>query len=69
MPLTYVLIFSLLGSVGALTGAGALLAFPRLHDRLKTILHHDSGLKKSLLQLAGLLAGSGTILLLHGALE
>jgi zinc and cadmium transporter len=38
MPLTYVLIFSLLGSVGALTGAGALVAFPRLHDRLKTIL-------------------------------
>jgi zinc and cadmium transporter len=38
MPLRYVLIFSLLGSVGALTGAGALVAFPRLHERLKTIL-------------------------------
>jgi zinc and cadmium transporter len=38
MPLSYVLIFSLLGSVGALTGAGALLAFPSLHQRLKTIL-------------------------------
>lgn len=38
MPLQYVLIFSLLGSVGALTGAGALVAFPKLHDRLKTIL-------------------------------
>lgn len=38
MLLTYVLIFSLLGSVGGLMGAGALLAFPRLHDRLKAIL-------------------------------
>ncbi|HKZ79080.1 MAG TPA: ZIP family metal transporter [Pyrinomonadaceae bacterium] len=38
MPLQYVLIFSLLGSVGALIGAGALVAFPKLHDRLKTIL-------------------------------
>ncbi|HLA11029.1 MAG TPA: ZIP family metal transporter [Pyrinomonadaceae bacterium] len=38
MPLLYVLIFSLLGSVGALTGAGALVAFPWLHNRLKTIL-------------------------------
>jgi zinc and cadmium transporter len=36
---------------------------------LAPILHHDSGLKKSLLQLAGLLAGAGTILLLHTALE
>ncbi|HSF24200.1 MAG TPA: ZIP family metal transporter [Blastocatellia bacterium] len=38
MRFTYILIFSLLGSVGALTGAGALLLFPKLHDRLKTIL-------------------------------
>jgi zinc and cadmium transporter len=38
LPLNYVLIFSLLGSVGALTGAGALVAFPKLHVRLKTIL-------------------------------
>ena len=38
MQLKYILIFSFLGSVGALTGAGALLAFPNLHDRLKTIL-------------------------------
>jgi len=38
MLLSYVLIFSLLGSVGALTGAGALVAFPKLHNRLKTIL-------------------------------
>lgn len=38
MRFTYVLIFSLLGSVGALTGAGVLLMFPKLHDRLKTIL-------------------------------
>lgn len=38
MSLSYVLIFSLLGSVGALSGAGALLAFPQLHHRLKTIL-------------------------------
>lgn len=29
MPLHYVLIFSLLGSVGALTGAGALRALPK----------------------------------------
>jgi len=32
---------------------------------LAPILHHDSGLKKSLLQLTGLLAGVGTILFLH----
>jgi zinc and cadmium transporter len=38
MRLAYVLVFSLLGSAGALTGAGILLLFPRLHDRLKTIL-------------------------------
>jgi len=38
MPLHYVMIFSLLGSVGALTGAGALVAFPTLHHRLKPIL-------------------------------
>jgi zinc and cadmium transporter len=33
------------------------------------ILHHDSGLKKSLLQLMGLLSGAGTIFLLHEVLE
>jgi zinc and cadmium transporter len=38
MPLGYVLIFSLLGSVGALTGAAALVAFPKLHNRLKMVL-------------------------------
>jgi len=38
MPLSYVLIFSLLASVGALTGAGALVAFPKLHLRFKPIL-------------------------------
>lgn len=34
----FVLLFSLIGSVGALTGAGILLGFPRLHERLKTPL-------------------------------
>jgi zinc and cadmium transporter len=38
MPLYYVLLFSLLASVGALTGAGALMALPKIHDRLKAIL-------------------------------
>jgi zinc and cadmium transporter len=38
MPLSYVLVFSLAGSVGALTGAAVLLAFPKLHDRLKNLL-------------------------------
>ena len=38
MPMGYVLIFSTLGSVGALTGAGALVAFPKLHNRLKMVL-------------------------------
>ena len=38
MPLHYVLLFSLLGSVGALTGAGALIALPKFHERLKAIL-------------------------------
>jgi zinc and cadmium transporter len=38
MRLVYIMIFSILGSVGAMTGAGALLAFPKLHDRLKTPL-------------------------------
>lgn len=33
--LLLVLLFSLLGSIGALTGSGILLAFPQLHDRLK----------------------------------
>ncbi len=32
------LLFSLIGSVGALTGAGILLAFPKFHKRLKTPL-------------------------------
>jgi zinc and cadmium transporter len=31
----YVLVFSLLGSVGALIGAGILYAFPAMHERLK----------------------------------
>jgi zinc and cadmium transporter len=34
----FVLLFSLIGSIGALTGAGILLAFPKLHERLKTPL-------------------------------
>lgn len=34
----YILVFSMLGSFGALTGAGALLLFPRLHVLLKTPL-------------------------------
>ena len=38
MRFIYVLIFSLLGSVGSLSGAAVLLMFPKLHDRLKTIL-------------------------------
>lgn len=38
MRLTWIIVFSLLGSVGALTGAGVLLLFPKLHERLKTIL-------------------------------
>jgi zinc and cadmium transporter len=38
MTLSYVVIFSALGSVGALAGAGALLAFPNLHYRLRTPL-------------------------------
>jgi zinc and cadmium transporter len=33
-----VLLFSLIGSVGSLTGAGILLAFPKLHERLKAPL-------------------------------
>ncbi|HEX5885235.1 MAG TPA: hypothetical protein VFY67_11910 [Pyrinomonadaceae bacterium] len=35
---------------------------------LAPILHHDSGFKSSVVQLAGLLTGVGTILLLHNAL-
>ena len=35
---------------------------------LAPILHHDSGFKSSVVQLAGLLSGVGTILLLHNAL-
>jgi zinc and cadmium transporter len=38
MRLTLIILFSLLGSVGALAGAGILLAFPKFHDRLKTPL-------------------------------
>jgi zinc and cadmium transporter len=38
MRFIYLLIFSLLGSVGALTGSAVLLIFPKLHGRLKTIL-------------------------------
>lgn len=38
MVLVYILIFSTLGSAGALTGAGALLAFPKLHKLLRTPL-------------------------------
>lgn len=38
MRLTWIITFSLLGSVGALTGAGVLLLFPVLHERLKTLL-------------------------------
>ena len=59
MPLYYVMSFSLLGSVGALTGAGALLAFPNLHNRLKTIL---------LAYAVGTLMGATFIGLLPGAL-
>jgi hypothetical protein len=33
------------------------------------ILHHDSGLKKSFVQLTGLFAGVVTILILHQTLE
>ena len=33
--LAYILAFSLVGSIGALTGAGILLAFPKLHNRMK----------------------------------
>lgn len=36
--LDYIIVFSLLGSAGSLIGAGALLATPKLHDRLKTPL-------------------------------
>jgi zinc and cadmium transporter len=38
MRLAWIIAFSLLGSVGALSGAGILLAFPKLHERLKTPL-------------------------------
>jgi zinc and cadmium transporter len=38
MRLIYIVIFSLLGSVGALAGAAILLLFPKLHDRLRTPL-------------------------------
>jgi zinc and cadmium transporter len=38
MLLLYIIGFSLLGSIGALAGAGLLLAFPRVHERLKTPL-------------------------------
>jgi zinc and cadmium transporter len=38
MALIYILVFSAFGSVGALTGAGALLAFPKFHRLLRTPL-------------------------------
>ncbi len=38
MRLTWIIAFSLLGSIGALSGAGVLLAFPKLHERLKSLL-------------------------------
>jgi zinc and cadmium transporter len=38
MHLAWIIAFSLLGSVGALSGAGVLLAFPKLHERFKTTL-------------------------------
>jgi zinc and cadmium transporter len=38
MRLTWIIAFSLLGSVGALSVAGMLIAFPKLHERLKTLL-------------------------------
>ncbi len=38
MRLTWIISFSLLGSVGALSGAGILLVFPKLHERFKTLL-------------------------------
>lgn len=38
MNFGYILFFSLLGGIGALTGAGILLLFPRLHERLRNIL-------------------------------
>ncbi len=36
--MAWIIAFSLIGSVGALSGAGILLAFPKLHERLKTLL-------------------------------
>ena len=38
MRLTWIIAFSMLGSIGALSGAGILLAFPKLHQRFKTLL-------------------------------
>src|SRR6266542_1390845 len=38
MRLAWIIAFSLLGSVGALRGAGVLFAFPKLHERFKTLL-------------------------------
>jgi zinc and cadmium transporter len=38
MLAVYIIVFSAIGSVGALTGAGILLAFPDVHRRLKTPL-------------------------------
>jgi hypothetical protein len=37
MRLTWIVAFSLLVSAGALSGAGILLAFPKLHERLKAL--------------------------------
>jgi zinc and cadmium transporter len=38
MRLAWIIAFSLLGSVGALSGAGVLFAFPKLQERLKSLL-------------------------------
>lgn len=56
----YILVFSILGSVGALIGSGLLLAFPKVHDRLKTQL---------LAYAVGTLLGGAFLGLLPHALE
>jgi zinc and cadmium transporter len=50
-----------------LTFAAASFLYIAMVD-LAPILHHDSGLNTSLRQLIGLVAGVGTVLLLHGTL-